>query len=389
MVLKNAKIYCLMLFGMFLFTGCGMDSGLQISKANMELKDTIDFMICWPEESLRGSKIKRLVDNYNLLADEKSKINLVTISDREDYMAELKTLAATNELPDIFICIRNREDLFLEESGKLMNLAPYQEELNYEEKRAKNIPGDFYNQELLSICFEIPALRFYYLKDMADSYGYPFVSNDPKLLYKMYDHILKSENGILQIEDYISSGEGLSFLYFLRAQNKDFDSSNEEDWENILKIWKHYSKVFGTFKNQYTPNETGNNIKLCNINNAAFSEPWTEASDLYNSVILSDKNDQTLFGSPLCLAALRQNDKEKEEKVICFISSFLEENWSDIQKMDLPENQLDLFDDTVINVTESENLDPRQKDEMKEVLRMLLMETMDYQECARIIAKYW
>ena len=387
MVLKDTKVYCLVLLGLFLLSGCGMDSGLQIKKENMEISNTIDFMICWPEESMYGNKIKQIVDNFNLQVEKKSNINLIMVSGREEYITELRTLAATNELPDIFIHIRNNKDLFLEKSGKLMNLEPYLNELHYEEIREKNIKGDFYNKELLSICFEVPSLRFYYSKDMANSYGYPFVSNDPKLLFKLYDHILESENGTLQIEDYIKSGEGITFLYYLCEQNEKFDSSNTEDWENILTKWKQYSKVFGTFKNQYIDSQIDNNIKLCSLNSYTFNELETKKSDLYSYVTLEDKSNQSLYGSPLCLAARKQNDKETEEIVVQFMESFLNENWKDIKNMDMPENQIDLYDDTTIKIIESEKLEARKKEKMNEVLSMLLMNTMECQDGAKVIAE--
>lgn len=387
MVLKDIKVYCIVLLGMFLLVGCGMDAGLQIKKVNMEISNTIDFMICWPEESLYGNKIKQIVDNFNLQVEKKSNINLIMVSGKEEYITELRTLAATNELPDIFINIRNNKDLFLEKSGKLMNLEPYQNELHYEGICEKNIEGDFYYKELLSMCFEVPSLRFYYLKDMANSYGYPFVSNDPKLLFKLYDHILESESGTLQIEDYIKSGEGITFLYYICAQNEKFDPSNVEDWENILTKWKHYSKVFGTFKNKYIDIKGDNNIKLCSLNYYAFNEVETEHSDLYSYVTLEDMSNQSLYGSPLCLAALKQNDKEKEKIVVQFLKSFLNENWKDIKNMDMPENKIDLYDDTTIKIIESESLEPRKKEKMNEVLNMLLMDTMECQDGARIIVE--
>lgn len=382
MVIKDTKVYCLVLLVMFLLMGCGMDSGLQIKKENLEISDTIDFMICWPEESLYGNKIKQLVDNFNLQVETKSNINLIMVSGREEYMTELKTLAATNELPDIFIYNRNSKDLFLEKSGELMNLEPYKNELHYEEIRKKNVEGDFYNKELLSICFEVPSLRFYYSKDLANSYGESFISNDPELLFQLYDHILETENGTLQIEEYIKSGEGITFLSFLCAQNEEFDPSNPEDLENVLIKWKQYSDVFGTFKD-----ENNDNIKQCSLNNDAFNNLGTKKSDLYSYVTLEDQSNQRLYGSPLCLAALKQNDKETEKIVVQFLESFLNENWKDIKDTDIPENQIDSYDEAVIKIIESENLEPRKKEKVNEVLSMLLMDTMECQDGARVIAE--
>lgn len=125
---RAVRFVMLMLLFAFLgleLGGCSPNGGIQSVKIQLPEERSIFMYICWPENSLYGSEMRRAVNNYNLMVDETERVSLRFEDSEQKYLDTLRVMVATATLPDVMILLDNRSDDFLQRSGLLMDLTAY------------------------------------------------------------------------------------------------------------------------------------------------------------------------------------------------------------------------------------------------------------------------
>lgn len=388
-VSRAKKIFCTLIVISQLL-GCNANSNLLIKKETIKVQDTIDFLTCWGEETAKGKEIKRLVDNFNLSANDELKISLTAIEDREDYLRELHVRVATNNLPDIFILIRNDGDQFLEQSGKLMDFAPYLKQFVYsglEESLAERNSDD---NKLLSLYFEIPIQRIYLRKNITriDDLQKQIIS--PSILYKMLDSILNYGSGNLDESTNINSNEAIEFLYYLTMQTHPFSHFNAEEWAFVLEQWKKYLPVLG-FYESFDSKEDSDGVlqRLCYIGTSEYFEQNEKNVELFDYLNLTDWDNQIITGNALGWAAIEQNNELYKQQIIDFIEYLLKSDFPRVVSDGRISEEFMKLNPEELRTLDSSNMNPKFLDQMNNSLEKFLKDEITSSDCARSLSSLW
>lgn len=141
--------------------GGGKAEGQEESKAI-----GIKMLSSWSTDTERGRALHDLVHKYNEANEGKVEITIDINPDWPSYQEKVKTLIAANQPPDLFNYNFNPNDLSRQQSGKLLDFAPYMDE----EWKARFKQGDIealtIDGELTSIPFEKAGVLFYYNKEL-------------------------------------------------------------------------------------------------------------------------------------------------------------------------------------------------------------------------------
>lgn len=379
------KIILLMIIfiGIVQINGCS-NNDMWITKVKLEEPLVIDFVTYWGEETPRGRLIKQLVNNYNLYRDDEIIVNLRTIFTIEDYKSELKTLVATNLLPDIFILEQNKDDLSIELSGKLMDFSSFLNKEEWLKKDVKYLREGYVENKLLSLCFEYPTIRLFFHEDVSEEQGFFQMSDSTKLIFNLFNRLINSEENPIMV-NYLEQGRSaIDFFYYLIAQKKDFDYNSKADWEEVLKLWKGFCEGLGVIENSNSYETVMNWIDketLCYIDDSSlFSRiPIGENID---SVILTDAEGKALRGSPIGFAAAKQNNKVKEKEVLLFLEYLISSSDFVAKTTPKAQNEFIIFNLEEGPVLKSRGLNPRKQEKITELLRSIITKQRDIEHVA-------
>lgn len=237
-------IVLLLLFIMCcVLAGCEADTEIQEIKAVMEPDRSIAISVCWPENTFFGSEMRRIVSNYNLGVPKDERAHLSFSGGEQQYLKELRVMAATDALPDVMVVLSNPNDAFLQNSSRLMDLTPYRDELAVKEGDGLVAVGALKGVFLSGSTLSLRILRGYLpagAKDM-DVSG---------LLDAVLSRNLPPGGQApgLDVDEFVDSGRAMDFLSMLLPP--DSSSLSRESLEAALNRWKESAFLFGDRVNE-------------------------------------------------------------------------------------------------------------------------------------------
>jgi hypothetical protein len=223
--------------------GCEADTEIEKIKAVMEPSRSIAISVCWPEDAPFGSEMRRIVNNYNLGVPKDERAQLSFSGGEQQYLKELRVMAATGSLPDVMIVLENPNDAFLQNSSRLMDLTPYQGELAVEAGDGLVANGALKGVLLSGSTVSLRIRREFLPSDAkaGDASG-------------LLDAVLKEnpppEGQALEldVDEFVDSGRAMDFFSMLLPP--DPAAVRRESLEAALGRWKESAFLFGDRVNE-------------------------------------------------------------------------------------------------------------------------------------------
>lgn len=389
-IYNKINLIIIIIISVLQISGCSNNNDIWIVKEKLEEPIIIDFVTYWDEETPRGRLIKQLVNNYNLYRDDEIIVNLRTIFTIEDYKSELKTLVATNLVPDIFILEQNEDDLSIELSGKLMDFSSFLNEEEWLKKDVEYLEEGYIEDKLLSLCFEFPTIRLFYHKDILED-GFFQMPDSTTPILNLFDKLSNSEEYPIMV-DYLEQGRSaIDFFYYLISQNKDFDTDSKADWEEALRLWTNFSQKLDVIEssNSYETIMNWMDKKaICYIDDSSLFSRVSLGENI-DSLILTDAGGKALRSSPIGFAAAKQNNKVKEKEVLLFLEYLISS--SDFINKSKPKNQNEYitFNLHQESVLKSRVLNPIKQETVTNLLKSIITNQKDVESVAAELVKLY
>ncbi|MGG6312114.1 ABC transporter substrate-binding protein [Paenibacillus macerans] len=131
----------------------------------------INLLSSWSTDTERGSALQDLIDKYNSENTGKVKVNVDINPDWPAYQEKVKTMIAAGQTPDLFNYNFNPNDLSRQQSGALMDFAPYLDDAWKSRFKEEDLQAMTIDGQLTSVPFEKAGVLFYYNKDLFANAG--------------------------------------------------------------------------------------------------------------------------------------------------------------------------------------------------------------------------
>lgn len=304
---------------LILLAGCSSRK-IWINKVSISEPIHINVELYFRRNTPWQTQFNLLVDNYNLDHHDSGSVSAQTTSDINEYFKNIRTLAAGDQLPDIFVVEQNPREHSLQLSGELMDLKPYVEKM-YWDLTMKQPQKYDENGKMLALYFQQPVLQLYYHQKLLKDVGYNYPPSSWDEFLKMCEKLHRKGVVPVALTSPKQSRLSIDLLFSIAQTTEKFDMSEISDWVKCLDTWKSIYSYMGEQDMQYNYSTSIDNWLEGNA--AMFLDDSTllgripDINDIGAYTILS--NGKPLYGNPLGLAVKEQKDERKKKEVISFM----------------------------------------------------------------------
>lgn len=353
---KLMKLTVILLLCVFL-SGCAANTEIKEIRRQLDVHEDISMYICWPETSAAGIRVRRIVNNYNLSADVR--VRLQFSKSEKEYLDDIRRLTATASLPDVFVMVDNPNDTFLRMNNKMADLSMVKQAL--EEKgtcwkalsSGEKVDGLFLAESVIGCT-------------LSDQPLHP-VDQEVLLACAQAAAQEDAEKRALEfdVDDSVDRGEAADYLMMLVQSQREFNY--DTDLVQTLQVWKQTLPLFGSEAHR---NADG----YQQAGQLALSHAIIETSQ---SAAASAQREEWFRGYTYYLAATKQTLRAREEQIAHFMTYFLrvtENLWGSVPS-DRP-----CLKTREMSVADFENLN--------EQLRSYAKNLISVQSCAQLLETF-
>ncbi|MDR1561248.1 MAG: hypothetical protein LBS23_02735 [Holosporaceae bacterium] len=292
-----------------------------LSKIDIAEPTVIRFIFSGTKNSVRVQKIRRLVDNYNLQSYGVLSVSLEIIPDPEEYDAEIKKLAAANELPDVFFLRISPLNQSILHSKRLMDLSS----ISCDNSTQSYVPEE--GKRFLIPVFQEPIVC-YYNTPLLSTIGYekPIFELD-----EIREILSRSKDkGVYPFALTTLSQSSMSCdLLFAIFQSQTIDEmSLKENWRKCLSVWREI-----VLYSQNTGRQVFNRTTAVDFWNAGKTAMLIDIDNLFDgnvsSIPLATSDCRKFFEYPLCIAARNVTNENMRKNILDFVV-FIQKNLGNI-----------------------------------------------------------
>ena len=297
---KLMRLTVILLLCVFL-SGCTASREIREIRRQLALDHEISMYICWPETSAAGIQVRRIVNNYNLTADVR--VRLQFSKSEKEYLDEIRRLTATASLPDVFVMLDNPNDPFLRMNSKTADLAPVHQALKAAGRDAHalisgdKVDGLFLAEASMSLLLDAQPFAIQSRQDL-----HAFARAASALWGE------DAEKRVLDfdVDDFVDRGDAADYLLLLVQNRQDFDF--DAHMVETLESWKSTIALFGN-----EPHWSTGALETQGV------------LQLQHTVMNAESRQETQrVGYSYYLAAARQNTRAQEEQVAHFLGYLLQ-----------------------------------------------------------------